>query len=383
MPDAPATEVRLRTQPLWARVDANRVKLGAFVALFVAGSALLLASALVAVPGALFGWANQTWLPMAEPALYWERCALAFAAAVGVLLLLGGVAAAVQLANAEDWVHNRFKGAAHDDDASPLTRAVSDMAVAAGLAQSPRVSVLDLASVNAFAIGTTRKRPLIGVTRGMIEALSEDELRAVVATLTARIIAGDIMFGTALAALMGPLKAVRESRKVVGEGAGCAAGGCADPGCAGCGRGCADLDGCSGGGCLDGLGDIDSDSAGGCLAAIVIAVFVAVVVAITYVAVVMAAWIVTLWGRLLQRTTYEKADAEGMLLLKDPAPMLSALRKAVVSSTEVGDGDPSYDGIFYAATSGTPRIERAERRRFDRLREVLGVEGAEAVLPAE
>ena len=112
-------------------------------------------------------------------------------------------------------------------------------------------------------------------------------------------------------------------------------------------------------------------------------IFVAVVVAITYICVVTAAWIVTVWGRALHRTSYEKADAEGMLLLKDPGAMLSALRKAARSSNVVADSDASYDGIFYAATSGTPSIERVERRRYDRLRETLGTEGLAAEPMAE
>jgi len=41
----------------------------------------------------------------------------------------------------------------------------------------------------------------------------------------------------------------------------------------------------------------------------------------------------------------------------------------------VTGGDVAYDGIFYVATSGTHQIERAERKRFDRLREVVGAEG--------
>ena len=103
--------------------------------------------------------------------------------------------------------------------------------------------------------------------------------------------------------------------------------------------------------------------------------------AITYAAVIAAAWIVTLWGLLLHRAVHEKADAEGMLLLKDPHPMVSALDKVQRSSNEVADGDPSYDGIFYAPTSGVARVERAEQRRMKRLLEVLGVEGAAAVGP--
>jgi hypothetical protein len=190
------------------------------------------------------------------------------------------------------------------------------------------------------------------------------------ATLVARIVAGDIMFGTALAALMGPIKAIRESRKGAGGAAAGATDGCTDPGCSsGCGDGCGD-------GCLD-VGS--GDDALGCLGVVL---FIALVIAVTYLAVLIAAWIVTLWGRALNRTSYEKADAEGMLLLKNPAPMLSALKRAIRSSNLVAEGDQSYDGIFYASTSGTPRIEKAERRRYERLAEVLGVEGLAANLDA-
>ena len=55
--------------------------------------------------------------------------------------------------------------------------------------------------------------------------------------------------------------------------------------------------------------------------------------------------------------------------------MLSALRTVIGSATEIGDGDPSYDGIFYAPTSGTTRIEPGEERRLHRLREIPGVDG--------
>ena len=92
-----------------------------------------------------------------------------------------------------------------------------------------------------------------------------------------------------------------------------------------------------------------------------------------------ASWIVTLWGRMLHRTSYEKADAEGMLLLKDPKPMLAALDRAMRCSNEVGDRDPSYDGIFFASTSGTPRVEKVEQRRLERLASVVGPDGAAAI----
>jgi hypothetical protein len=131
-----------------------------------------------------------------------------------------------------------------------------------------------------------------------------------------------------------------------------------------------------GGGCRRRLPS-DGD---GCVGGVAGLLFIAVAAAITWVAIVASAWLVTIWGRALYRTGHEKADAEGMLLLRHPQPMLAALRKAISSSNEIADGDPSYDGIFYASTSGTPAIEKVERRRYDRLREVLGVDGMSAPL---
>ena len=373
MPEAPESTRTSRMQPLWARVDSNRTKLASFVVLFVLGSALLLSLALVAVPGALIG------LVLATPGSgYWTIYALTVAGAVLVLLLVGSLIAAIQLANAEDWVKNRFKGRALKSGEAPqLESALADMAIAAGLSAPPSVLVLAEEGENAFALGTARKRAVVGITEGMLADFSVDELRAVAATLIARITAGDIMFATALAALMGPIQAIRGSRKGAGLAAsGCANAGCSDPGCSD--PGCSNASGC-GDGC-SGIGDLDSDSAGGCVGAIGIVLFIAFVVAVTYVALLIASWIVTLWGRALQRTSYEKADAEGMLLLKDPTPMISALKRAILSSNLVASGDQSYDGIFYASTSGTPKVEAAERKRFERLCEVLGVEGLMASL---
>lgn len=353
----------LKVQPLWARVDANRVKLAAFVVTFVGGSAVLLELAMVVVPGSLIS------LLATDAAEYFRVFRLVVVASSAGLVALGGLIAAVQLANAEDWVRNRFRGRdLLPDEAPALHAAVADMALAAGLAAAPRLIVIEAApdSVNALAVGTVRSKALLGFTPGFISGLTPEEQRAASAALIARITAGDIMFGTALAALMGPIKAVRELHASAGAaGKGLAQAGCGDPGCVDVGC----VDGC--GGCSD----MDSDGCGGAVGFIVFAVVVA---AITYVAVVSAAWIVTLWGRMLQRTVYEKADAEGMLLVKDPASMLSALSKTSRASNLVAEGDSSYDGIFYAATSGTPRVERVERRRHERLREVLATEGVAA-----
>lgn len=361
----------LKPQPLWIRVDQNRVKLVVFIVTFVFGSALLLTIAFVGVPGVLIGGAAYV-LEMASLIEIVRTVVLWFGSVLTALLTLGAIASAVQLSNAEDWVRSRFGATELAPGAElGLERVSADMALAAGLGAPPRLLVIETPGVNAGAVGLSRDDAALVVTRGLLDSLDDAQLRAVVATLVARVISGDVLYGTALAALMGPLKAFREWRAgtaAVGSalGDGCAADGCAANGCAG--------DGCDGCGCLfDALGE--GDNLGGCGAAIAVAVFAVVVAALTYAAVVSAAWIVTIWGRALHRTGHEKADAEGMLLLKDPTPMLSALRIAVTSSNAIADGDPSYDGVFYVSTSGTPAIEQVEQRRYDRLREVLGTDG--------
>lgn len=352
---------KLRFEPLWVRVDRNRIQLAVFVVLFVSGSAALLSLAFVAVPGALIGAFGAG--ELLDGDAWFANLPCVVLAAFGGLLLVGGFMAAVQLSNAEDWVRSRFGGRPLADGEAPsLTQAVADMTIATGLASAPQVMMLPDPSINAFAIGTDRGRATIGVTQGLLAGMDGDEQRAVVAALAARVVAGDIYFATALAALMGPIKAIRGSRKAARSTGGATATATAN-GCSGCG------DGCSGCGDLGDLGD-------GCGQAFAIAIVIAIIVAVTYAAVRTAAWIVTLWARALHRTSHEKSDAEGMLLLKDPVPMLSALRKALTWSNYVSGGDVAYDGIFYVATSGTPAVERAERKRFDRLREVLGVEGA-------
>jgi Zn-dependent protease with chaperone function len=342
------------------------VKLAVFVAAFVAGSAVLLAATMIALPGYLLAW-GATPVDYGDSAAWYAAMPTVIGIAFLLMVLIGGLLAAVQLSNSEDWVRSRFKGRdPAPGEAGSLKTALEEMSLAAGLPKAPRLIVLPGDTVNAFAIGTRRTDPAIGVTEGLLARLDENEERAVVAVLVARIIAGDIMFGTALAALMGPLKTIRDSGKWGADG-GCIQNGCASLGDGWSPKGCGD--GC--GGCIS----VDDDDAAHL---IVVLLFFFLVAVITYTAVVVAAWIVTIWGRALHRTSYEKADAEGMLLLKDPQAMLSALGKSMTESNELLDGDPSYDGILYAATSGNKAVSKSERRRFRRLAEVLGVDGAQA-----
>ncbi|MDP2183456.1 MAG: hypothetical protein Q8K99_12910 [Actinomycetota bacterium] len=103
MSTQPPVHAKLRMEPLWVRVDSNRAKLTMFVMLFVAGSAFLLASALVAVPGCLIGLAGW-FIEALDAPDYFRGLAIAFGVSLAALLGAGSLAAAVQLSNAEDWV---------------------------------------------------------------------------------------------------------------------------------------------------------------------------------------------------------------------------------------------------------------------------------------
>jgi len=77
-----------------------------------------------------------------------------------------------------------------------------------------------------------------------------------------------------------------------------------------------------------------------------------------------------------QLTAAEKADAEGMLLLKDPASMLSALEKCVRLDNTVPAAGEAYGEIFYCWTGDSTSDDTdIEWSRVARLREVLGAEG--------
>jgi hypothetical protein len=69
----------------------------------------------------------------------------------------------------------------------------------------------------------------------------------------------------------------------------------------------------------------------------------------------------------------EKADAEGMLLLKDPQQMLTALADVLEANNTVPGAMESYSALFFCwAGFGYAPEEDPEMQRLGRLREVLG-----------
>lgn len=353
-----------RREPLWDRVDRNRLRLVGYLVVFAAVFALSVSVVVAALAGVtllLFDeegnpspvqWIGHTvfsrgpWIPLAA------GLALAFAYEVWAL------------ARDERWLLRRLRAEISPKGADlPTKMALKDMAIAAGMPIAPAMHVLATPNVNAFIFRAPGRRAVVGATRGLMTRLTPDQQRAVFANLVARLESGDAMVSSAVASLLAPLNWFRAERLRAGddENSRLAAGTSEvrdhSPSV------------------LAGLGPLGA-------------------------AFLVLAFPVVLGGELLaafQRRSHlvasEKVDAEGMLLLKEPAAMLSALETCVRLNNNVAGADETLGDLFYSWTGDTTDDESdPEWHRVARLREVLGVEGwvpdedagaAAAALPPE
>ncbi len=87
--------------------------------------------------------------------------------------------------------------------------ALKDMAIAAGLPVAPALYLMPETSTNAFVFAARRRRAVIGVTEGFTRKLTIDQQRAVFANLIARLASGDTIVSTGVTALMWPVHAWR------------------------------------------------------------------------------------------------------------------------------------------------------------------------------
>jgi heat shock protein HtpX len=223
----------------------------------------------------------------------------------------------------------------------PTKSVLRDMAIAAGLPKTPRFYVIDTPKVNAFALGRTIGQTRIGVTRGMLEKVSVDEQRAVFANLIARVLSADTLWATAVSAIMGPVWAIRDHDLR---------------------RDTSFLD--DNGAPVDGVASRGSDDWRG--AALVLYGLLVIVTEVFAWYHQEAAW-----------KAAEKADAEGMLLLKDPRSMLRAIEHVLERDNHVPTAGDAYSQVFFCwAGFGFAPEDDPEMRRVARLRETLGAEGA-------
>ena len=344
-------EVRLppthrRVEPLWDRVDRNRAKLAATVALFVLGAVVGIDLILVAA-GAFFVLA-AAYVGRGGDALATLATVIAWVS--GATLALAVVWTAVALSRSERWLVDRLGARiVPKGELLPTKYALKDMALAAGITPAPALYSLDTPNVNAFVFAASRRRPVIGVTSGLAERLSVEEQRAVFANLVARLRSGDTIYATGVTALTRPLWYFRD-RQLRRDAELESAAMLSVP--------------------VEELPRRSSDSD----AALGLAFFflpAAMFVAVTETA--------AFGSRRSQLRQAEVADAEGMLLLREPRAMLDALETCIRVNNYVPTAGPGFAQLFYCWTGdATDDEEDPEWRRVLRLREVLGVEGADA-----
>ena len=79
----------------------------------------------------------------------------------------------------------------------------------------PRFAIVDDPAPNSFGVGTRPKRTIIGVTTGLVEKLSRDELEAVLAYEVSRTGSWDVALSSWTVALTGEAIAARDSDNLV------------------------------------------------------------------------------------------------------------------------------------------------------------------------
>lgn len=332
---------RDRIEPLWDRIDRNRAKVAAFLVVFTLAVGV---TAAVAVGGAMFLVGVVLVTDPASGPVYFA--AVPWVALASFLVGALGTAAysARMMTSAERRLLARF-GARRSEvgEAHAAKSALHDMSLAAGYEYPPPLWVIDECDrVNAFAVGLDERSTAIGVTAGFLDRLTEADMRATFANLMSRVRAGDTLWATSVSVVMGPIWKSREGQYRAEE------------------RGESPLDG------------VDSDtirrSREGAEAVAAYIVLFALAVVVTE--------LMMAGHERAAMAAAEKADAEGMLLLKDPREMLAGLTKVLEANNTVLAAGEAYSMLFYCwAGFGYAPEDDPEMERVSRLREVLGPEG--------
>lgn len=364
----------LKIQPLWLRVERNRLKLAVFIVAFLLAWALafvvvlwapsVLILKVVASVGTMNG--DPGWL------LTLSRWVLANLSATGVGIGIFGAAcsAAYAAVSLSQPLRKQLValGVHPANREFPESRsALRDMAIASGFAElQPELFILESSSLNAFIIARAHQRAYVVITSRMAKRMSQDRQRAVFANLMARLRGGDVQWATAVSALMAPVWRWKDLSRtspdtaallevsrsfIAGDSIGPTYSAVRQRSTAG----------------KDGI------ESAGYLAALPL---VGPLMWLTYAAAVVASELVAFGHRRSHLLSSTVADAEGMLVLKDPVPMLEALREAIEVDNRVRIAQPLYAQLFYIwAGDGLTDEDDPEWQRLDRLQEIVGVDG--------
>jgi Zn-dependent protease with chaperone function len=230
-------------------------------------------------------------------------------------------------------------------------RALYDMAIAAGMEHPPPLYMLDSSAVNAMVLGRDPRHGAVAVTRGLAAKLDLEEERAVYAHLLTRLNARDTTWATVSTVLMHPLWIWKKRYSDVVSY-----------------REPAEARRHWAISYVDGLRRIENGDSVSSMGGDPLLLFPPYVVAFV------VAHYMFEGQRRAHRESAEFADAQGMLLLKDPRAMLRALEKVIREPNHVRQCDGQYTQFFYAWTGerSSNDEEDPEYVRLQRLHQVLG-----------
>ena len=185
--------------------DNARKQTGRLVFFFVAGMLATMASLCAVLAAVLSGSQGpEAWTNPMLP--------------IGVVVVVGGIVGVVtlfklsQLSQGGEKIAQMLGGRRVDPttrDASErqLLNIVEEMSIASGVPVPP-VYVMDDKSINAFAAGPDPSRSVIGVTRGLMDNLSRDEIQGVVDHEYSHIFHGDTRINARTTAVIAGIMAV-------------------------------------------------------------------------------------------------------------------------------------------------------------------------------
>lgn len=194
-PPARIQKKLLRRTDFLAAARANRANTNRLVVILIGIAAIL---------GYLIGWnleiSSQHWRGIPASAWFLSQWGVYTA-----LLLAGGSGIWTMIAfKAGDRIVMHMTGAdlCPTDEEPVLHNVVEEMAIAAGLPK-PKVYLMETAALNAFATGMSPATASIAVTRGLLNALTRDELQGVIGHEMGHIVNWDIRYATAVSVLVG------------------------------------------------------------------------------------------------------------------------------------------------------------------------------------
>lgn len=96
------------------------------------------------------------------------------------------------------------------EDHPRLFNVVEEMQIAAGLAKTPDIYIIDSPALNAFATGRDPDHAAVAVTAGLLAKLNRDQLQGVIAHEISHVTNRDILFMTLLGVMVGAIVIVAE-----------------------------------------------------------------------------------------------------------------------------------------------------------------------------